>query len=77
MKSVRRNLCPNFDFTVKALRISNSLYRHNFQMKADMNVKICIKTKFCTQNEILAAKIQDLKQQRTSTPLILKGWVND
>ena len=50
-------LCPNFDLTVKALMISNSLYHRNFQMSADMNVKISSYTKLCTQNNILASKM--------------------
>ena len=41
-REIRRldKFCPNFNFTVKALMISNSLYHRNFQMKTDMNVKI-------------------------------------
>ena len=68
------NLCPNFDFTVKALMISNSLYHRYFQMKMDMNVKIGSYTKFCRQKKNLASKMQHLKQQKTSVfaPLVLK-----
>ena len=71
------NFCPNFDFTVKALMISNSLYHRYFQMKTDMNVKIGSYTKLCMQNKILASKMQNLKQQKTSvfTHLILKRWI--
>ena len=55
MKSdVRTTFCPNFDFTVKALMISNSLYHRNFQTKTDMKVKICLYAKLCTQSKILA-----------------------
>ena len=78
MKSdVWTNLCPNFDFTVKAVMISNSLNHRNFQMKADMKVKVGSYTKLCTQNKILATKTQNLKQQKTSVfaPLILKRWI--
>ena len=57
MKSdVRKNVCPNFDFTVKALMIRNSLNNSNFQLKTDMNVKIGSYTKLCRQNKILATK---------------------
>ena len=41
MKSkVWTEFCVNFDFTVKAFMISNSLNPSNFQMKIDMNEKI-------------------------------------
>ena len=51
MKSdVWTNFCLNFDFTVKALMISNSLYHCNFQRKTDMNGKIGSYTKFCAQS---------------------------
>ena len=73
MKSdVSTNFCPNVDFTVKAVMISNSLYHRNFQMKTDMNVKIGSCTKFCTRNKIVASKMRGLKQQKTSVfaPLI-------
>ena len=75
MKSdVRTTFCPNFDFTVKALMISNSLYHRNFQTKTDMKVKICFYAKFCAQNKILASRMRNLKQQKTSVfaPLISK-----
>ena len=78
MKSdVRTTFCPNFDFTVKALMISNSLYHRNFQTKTDMKAKICFHAKLCTQNKILASKMRNLKQQKTSVfaPLILKRWI--
>ena len=79
MKSdVRTTFCPNFDFTVKALMISNFLCHHNFQMNTDMNVKkIGSYTKLCTQNNILASKMRSLMQQKTSVlaPLILKRWI--
>ena len=78
MKSdVRTTFCPNFDLTVKALMISNSLYHRNFQTKTDMKVKICFHAKICTQNKILASKMRNLKQQKTSVfaPLILKRWI--
>ena len=42
---VRATFCPNFDFTVKALMISNSLYHRNFQTKTDLKVKICFYAK--------------------------------
>ena len=48
--------CPNFDFTVKALMISNSLYHRNFQIKTNMTVKIGSCTKLCMQIKILASK---------------------
>ena len=48
------------DFTVKALMNSNSLNRHNFQMKTDMKVKVCCHAKVCTQNKILDSKMQNL-----------------
>ena len=54
-----RIVCPNFDLTVKDL--INFLYRHNFQMKTDMNVKIHFYTDIRTQNRILASKMQNLK----------------
>ena len=78
MKSdVRTTFCPNFDFTVKTLMISNSLYHRNFQMKTDRKVKICFYAKICTRNKILASKMRNLKQQKTSVfaPLILIGWI--
>ena len=78
MKSdVRTTVCPNFDFTVKALMISNSLYHRNFQMKTDMKVKVCFYAKICTPNKILASKMRNLKQQKTSVfaPLTLKRWI--
>ena len=78
MKSdVWTKFCPNFDFTVKALMISNSLCHRNFQMSSDINVKIGSYIKFCVQNKILASKMRNLKQQRTSVfaPLILKRWL--
>ena len=63
MKSdVWTNFVQTSDFTVKALMISNSLYDCNFQMKTDMKVKICSYAKLCTQNKILASKMQFLKQ---------------
>ena len=56
MKSdVWTNFCPNFNFTVKDLMISNSLHHLNFQMKTDVNVKSGSYTKLCTQNKILAS----------------------
>ena len=79
MKSdVRTTFCPNFDFTVKALIISNSLYHRKFQTKTDMKVKICFYAKICTWNKILASKMRNLKQQKTSVfaPLILKRWIS-
>ena len=78
MKSdVRTNFVQTFDFTVKALMISNSLHHRYFQMKTDMNVKIGSYTKLCMQNKILASKMRNLKQQKTSVfaPLILKRWI--
>ena len=54
------------DFTVKALTTLNSLNRRNFQTKIDMKVKIRFYAKLCTQNKILASKMQHLKQQKTS-----------
>ena len=71
------NFVQTFDFTVKALMISNSLNHRYFQMKTDMNVKIGSYTKLCMQNKILASKMQNIKQQRTSVfaPLILKRWI--
>ena len=65
--------CPNFDFTVKALMISNALYHCNFQMNKDMNVKICSYTKLCAQNKILVSKMRNLKQQKTSISHLL-SW---
>ena len=35
------DLFPNFDLTIKTFMTSNYSYRHNFQMKTEMNVKIC------------------------------------
>ena len=35
-------------------------------MKIDMKVKIRFYSKLCTQNKILASKMQYLKQQKTS-----------
>ena len=69
------NCCANFDVTVKALMISNSLHHRNFQMKTDMDVKY---TKLYTHKKILASKMQNVKQQKTSVfaPLILKMWIN-
>ena len=78
MKSdVWTNFVQTFDFTVKALMISNSLDHRNFQMKTDMNVKIGSYSKLCMQNKILASKLQNVKQQKTSVfaPLILKRWI--
>ena len=71
------NFVQTFDFTVKALMISNSLNHRYFQMKTDMNVKIGSYTKLCMQNEILASKMQNIKQQKISVfaPLILKRWI--
>ena len=71
------NFVQSFDFTVKALMISNSSYHHYFQMKTGMNVKIGSYTKLCMQNKILASKMQNLKQQKTSVfaPLILKRLI--
>ena len=73
------NFAQTFDFTVKALMISNSLNHRYFQMETDMNVKIGSYTKLCMQNKILASKMQNIKQQRTSVfaPLILKRWIID
>ena len=79
MKSdVWTNFVQTSDLTVKALMISNSLYHRNFQTKIDMKVKICFYAKLCTQNKILASKMRNLKQQKTSifAPLILKGGLN-
>ena len=67
------------DFTVKKTLMSyNSLHHRNSQIKTDMNVKIGSYTKLCTQNKILASKMQHLKQQKTSVfaPLILKRWIS-
>ena len=75
MKSdVWTNFVQTFDFTVKALMISNSLNHRNFQIKTDMNVKIGSFSKLCMQNKILASKLQNVKQQKSSVfaPLILK-----
>ena len=79
MKSdVWTNFVQTFDFTVKALMISNSLHHRYFQMKTDMNVKIGSYTKLCMQNKILASKMRNLKEQKTSVfaPLILKRWID-
>ena len=67
------NFVQTSDFTVKALMISNSLYDRNFQTKTDMKVKICFYAKLCTQNKILASKMRNFKQKKTSVfaPLIL------
>ena len=78
MKSdVWTNFVQTFDFTVKALMISNSLHHRYFQMKTDMNVKIGSYAKLCMQNTILASKMRNLKQQKTSVfaPLILRRWI--
>ena len=42
-----------------------------------MKVKICFYAKLCTQNEILASKMRNLKQKNTCvfTTLILKRWI--
>ena len=42
-----------------------------------MRVKIGFYAKLCMQNKILASKMQQLKQQKTSAfaPLILKRWI--
>ena len=58
--------------------ISNSLHHRYFQMKTDMNVKIGSYTNLCMQNKILASKMRNLKQQKTSVfaPLILKRWIH-
>ena len=71
------NFVQTFDFTVKALMISNSLNHCYFQVKTDMDVKIGSYTKLCMQNKILASKMQNIKQQKTSdfAPLILKRWI--
>ena len=71
------NFVQTFDFTVKALMISNSLNHRYFQMKTDMNAKVGPYTKLCMQNKILASKMQNIKQQKTSVfaPLILKRWI--
>ena len=71
------NFVQTFDFTVKALMISNSLNHRYFQLKTDMNVKIGSYTKLCMQNKILASRMQNIKQQKTSVfaPLILKRWI--
>ena len=53
--------------------ISNSLNHHYFQMKTDMNVKIGSYTKLCMQNKILASKMQNIKQQKTSVSHLL-SW---
>ena len=47
-------------------------------MKADIKVKICLYTRLCTQNEMLASKMQNSKQQKTPvlTPLVLKRWID-
>ena len=67
MKSdVWTTICSKFEFPVKALTISNSLYHHNFHMKTNMNAKIGSYTKLCTHNKILATKTRNLKQQQTS-----------
>ena len=78
MKSdVWTNFVQTFDFMVKALMISNSFYHRYFQMKTEMNVKIGSYTKLCMQNKILASKMQNIKQQKTSVfaPLVLKRWI--
>ena len=49
---------------VKAFMNSSSLYRHDFEMKTDITVKIWIFTELCTQNKILASRIQNLKKQK-------------
>ena len=64
MKSdVWTNFCPNFDLTVKAFMISNSLHHRDFQMKTDMYMKIGSYTKLCTQDKILASNMRNLKQK--------------
>ena len=74
---MKSDVWTNFDFTAKALMISNSSYPRNFQMKIDINGKIGSYAKLCMQNKILASKMQNLKQQKTSVfaPLILKRWI--
>ena len=42
---VGTKISQNFDFSVDALLIVISLYRHDFQMKTDMNMKICMNTR--------------------------------
>ena len=48
-------------------------------MKTNMNVKICLHTKVCMQNKILASTVQNLKRQNTSALVyaILKRWILD
>ena len=55
------------------MTLKNS-YCHNFEMKTDMKVKISPHTKVCTQNKILASKMQNIKQKKTFAfaPIILK-----
>ena len=64
MKSdIWRNFCLNFDFTVKAHMICNSLYHRNFQMKTDMNEKTGSYTKFLYAEQDLASKMPNLKNK--------------
>ena len=46
-------------------------------MKTDINVKICVNTKLCTQNNILVSTIQNIEKKKTSffAPLTLKRWI--
>ena len=48
-------------------------------MKTTMNVKLCLNTKVCTQNKILASTVQNLKRQHTSALayVIVKMWIPD
>ena len=68
---------PNFEFTVNALTNLNSFYHYDFEIKTNINEKICLNAKVCTQNKILALKVQNLKQQNSSVlaHLILKRWI--
>ena len=58
------DICPDSEFTVKALMMSNFLKFHNFQMKKCMNVKIWLFTKLCTQKKLLVTKMPNFKQQK-------------
>ena len=63
------------DFTVKALMNSNSLNRHNFQTKTDMNVKMLFSSKLCTKNKILDSKMQN--QDFPFSAAYLEEWIDD
>ena len=68
--------CANSDFKLKALMNSNFFISPYFLNEYRYEREHLFLSKLCTQNKILASKMQNLKKRKTRAlvPLIMKRW---